>query len=764
MLGQLAGMLSRLYATPLVMVTRSPLLRLRRYFGTDELARLLGAGITIVAPASYDDLDDIRSTLRRGAPVRHPEGGWLLAPGPVNPPMSPAGPPLPKNGPSAPRRWVRDAGPLYRIPTSRQRSAAPTVELSQRRQSPPELPSRAARTPPPQYSPPPAIAAPPDPARRRLNIRVTDPRGKPMHRGLACDQSYLIKVAIGALDAENVLVDPHPFPTGQLPETRQGWELDVVATVDGADIGEYAKELFLPTTGDSWCCDCPPRSIRHLCEERRQWLDVPLHTRPWAGDAAIVVRIYYGVTLLQVAEVAVRVGGDDTAAAFGEITYCRDPSLNDLSRHDGRTMSCHLADNTADRHSLVVNNGYGHPIYFEYVDAQTDRTASALRKALYATHLGPDLVVQHRIGPGGRPVKDFARYVTDLRRLADIGNVAYRALMVDSDGEYRLRKWLSDAARASGRPPVIQLARSGNTRLSLPWQLLYDLPLTDGADRAGECHSVRRWGPGSTETSVPARCPYEDEHDLVGGTICLFGFWGLAHIIEAPPSTPTRLLPRQTSAVEPPKLVAAVNNTLSAYDEHLWRLRDRLHDDFAVAWTWRELRAEAAGGSDVLYFYCHGRFAAHGGLEIKQPVLDLGGGNDEEWITPARLGSWSATTRWAQRRPLVILNGCSTGEDLPDVLAGFVDTFVNSLHGAGVLATEIAVESRAAQYVAEVLLDQLWSGLQTGEAVRAMRWQLLAEGSVFGLAYTPYCDAFLGLPTRARPNASRSPSLVGPSH
>jgi hypothetical protein len=197
--------------------------------------------------------------------------------------------------------------------------------------------------------------------------------------------------------------------------------------------------------------------------------------------------------------------------------------------------------------------------------------------------------------------------------------------------------------------------------------------------------------------------------------------------------------------------VTAVNDTLSQWSDHIGRLAGIVGGgEPPVAHNWRTFWGQAGGGSDLIYFYCHGRFGRRAEHLPEQPMLELG---PKVFITPDRLSAWAKETEWTGRCPLVVLNGCSTGETLPDLLASFVNAFVNSLSAAGVVATEIAVESRAAQYAAEVLIGLLWRGLHVGTAIRAMRWQLLRHGSVLGLAYSPYCDAFLSLPA-SNPNST----------
>lgn len=102
---------------------------------------------------------------------------------------------------------------------------------------------------------------------------------------------------------------------------------------------------------------------------------------------------------------------------------------------------------------------------------------------------------------------------------------------------------------------------------------------------------------------------------------------------------------------------------------------------------------------------------------------------------------------WDVRRPLVVLNGCHTGEMLPDTPVELVTAFVDGLGAAGVIATEITLDAAFAAPAMELFLRPLFAGATVAAAIRVMRWTLLARGNLLGLAYSPYCDARLRLPT-----------------
>jgi CHAT domain-containing protein len=162
------------------------------------------------------------------------------------------------------------------------------------------------------------------------------------------------------------------------------------------------------------------------------------------------------------------------------------------------------------------------------------------------------------------------------------------------------------------------------------------------------------------------------------------------------------------------------------------------------------MREAVRDGADLLYFLCHGRRMPGAGSAEPAMALDLGRGGR---ITAQDVAQWASLVprvRWTDRRPLVVLNGCHTGERLPETLTDFASAFVESTGAAGVLATEVAMERRLACYLMDVFVAAWGEGRGVGAALRSMRWEMLRRGNVMGLAYSPYCDADLRLPRSER--------------
>jgi hypothetical protein len=575
----------------------------------------------------------------------------------------------------------------------------------------------------------------------RLESVVTGPLDVDGLYWLLCNIGERIKESLVGNALEN------PFPAEHLPPTALGWWLTVV--VDGGrDINESDKyTFFLPVDGPSFVCSCTPDGLHHCGDRRLEFLYLGLQTPAEPGLMRLRVMIYLESSLIQALEVSLPVGIQDEVPS-GRIVWSRSESFSELELVARRSASA-FSEQHDGQHRFVFGMGNGVYAAFELGETQAGSLASSLRTRLYHAHFDTD---------GGRLVSrydetlglDRDRYLADLRTLAVQGAHAYQSLLMDADTRRRLRQWLTVEAATLGRPPIIQLARAVNTRLCFPWQLVYDEPMLGDGSTLAICPSVWEFGPGGDKDGeIPAQCPYREDHGYGDGTLCPFGFWGLAHVLEIPPWNSRAQLPTRTSRHPPASLAVAFHDGLAgpAWDHHLaWLIDLSGTAKVKVSTDTRSLRTAITDGVDVLYFLCHGVRTPGVGSAPPGLALDLGEGGR---LTPTDVAAWSRLRppiRWRSRQPLVILNGCHTGEILPDTVTEFVSAFVADTGAAGILTTEITLELSLAITAMESFLEGLWTGMTTGEALRATRWALLRRGNVMGLSYSPYCDADLSLP------------------
>ena len=92
----------------------------------------------------------------------------------------------------------------------------------------------------------------------------------------------------------------------------------------------------------------------------------------------------------------------------------------------------------------------------------------------------------------------------------------------------------------------------------------------------------------------------------------------------------------------------------------------------------------------------------------------------------------------------MFINACHSAELDPAALFNYVDAFVGAGNAAGVIGTEVKVQQDLAMAFAQLFFDGLLTGGATvAQALHRARMEFLAQGNLFGLAYTPYCWADL---------------------
>jgi hypothetical protein len=592
---------------------------------------------------------------------------------------------------------------------------------------------------------------------RHVNVDVLDAAYRlPVSGALRVEAPYLLEVDIGPLRQTGIrAIGAEAFPVHHLPPSDVGWWLELSLSSRDVRCPPGTTPVFLGVVGSAYRCSCRPYT-RHQCGEaaRGPRVGLPFETGG-AGEAELRLVVYHGAAAVQVLRIVLVVGTEDQHSAEdprrvywhhrAEVVFSLTRDLRGLGRFADRAVGIVAAEPVAGRHQLVLNDGEHAPEPFELGEEQAGTAARLLRTGLFAAHL-------EQRGGGWRSWYDtaFAKpavdLVADLHRLAVAGREAHVAAFPDADRRESLRERLARSA-VGGTPATIQVARTANSRVAVPWQLLYEFPVPDRQADAKICPGLADLG----ADPYRIRCRYEDDpgHHGPRGVVCPFGFWGIAYLLEVPPWSRGVDLAERTGADAPATVVAAVNRAAvgAAWSGHRAALDSICRPPEAlVATSTAAVRDAAAAGVDLLYFLCHGRREAHWSGGPDRISLELG---PADRLTPQAVADWAELAprvRWRTRRPLVVLNGCHTGEVLPPTLTEFVSAFVGSLGAAGVLTTEVAMESTLACHAVELLLAHLWGGDGVGVALWRTRRQLLARGNVMGLAYSAYCDVNLRLP------------------
>ena len=293
-----------------------------------------------------------------------------------------------------------------------------------------------------------------------------------------------------------------------------------------------------------------------------------------------------------------------------------------------------------------------------------------------------------------------------------------------------------------------------------PWALVYEYPVPD---EPKFCRIVEeQW----TEDGLRAEpyasslgcCPHanEPDHDK---SLCPFGFWGLAHIVEQPISPitkmtdedPARDVGRKLHSRTPLSLSVAATQDASLNSKTLTQhikdigLIPKISILMPVANDWTKV-GQILANPELVYILCHGEYDKVQGT----PYLGIGPRDDLELhkIFPDKLinllRTMGTAAIWKETGPIIFINGCHTTNLSPGDIFDFVSPFA-AIGATGVIGTEISVDLNVAVEFATSLMTHLAQGHSVCEAIRFVRWSLVNKGNLLGLAYTPYCLADLAV-------------------
>lgn len=324
-----------------------------------------------------------------------------------------------------------------------------------------------------------------------------------------------------------------------------------------------------------------------------------------------------------------------------------------------------------------------------------------------------------------------------LPALADIGHSLYLTLL---DPEGVAGSDFGDVVRFGSVIQVNQVA-SGLGKATVPWAVLYEPEIDYRPGVTSVCPEYTTHG--------PEECPHGDDPTIV----CPWGFWGYRYELEQPPGWRgdgddlPGVLVRSIENERPLQLSAAANTTLQLWREHFDALPEmgdvEVHSVTSTD-ALLELWERLGDRIDLAYFYVH----AGAGPARAEPHLSL----EDAAIGRNNLRAWRKRLglTWTHA-PLVILNGCGTGDYGPDAYSSLINEF-RSYGAGGVVGTECVVsEAIAGTYVTEVLAG-FASGESLGPIMLDVRRRFLLEwNNPSALVYTLYApsDIQLAVPVSA---------------
>jgi hypothetical protein len=567
---------------------------------------------------------------------------------------------------------------------------------------------------------------------RHVNLCFTWPHSRnvlPSNTALQAGRDYELRLDIGERSDDSIVVNPEEFPAHLLPSTDQGTWLDIIVVSDDVELPRSSFPVFLPLHGPGWTCPCPAGQ-RHTCHEqqRGRYLYIPFSVPAEPGIARLRLTVCVDNRQVQSTLVTAEITSVERPGMTQNavIDYTLTASLSDVDAWPSPLLSIGVSPVAPERQSMLVRADKARPLVVGITELQMNAMLAQGRDLL--TQIQDDL-------DGRRLTTDPRRFRQNLKKLAIFGRGLFTKVIPDR----AMRAELRNRLRQRG---VIQVARIGVGGHSIPWGLLYDIPIQDGDPaRIRFCPVIEAWDKlfRADGTFAPA-CPFDASH--TDDTVCPFGFWGFRHIIETPPSMPAgHGLPTRIRTPREPKMIVGYGK-LPQVQGHLDALRAELAGISLEAHDQRAGLINALHTMDLslVYFFCHCRRSDGNRVLSPDPYLEISDGR----ISPNDLAGDDlvALSYWRKNSPLVFINGCQTVGGTLDSWTEFVDAFAQ-MYASGVIGTEIAIRETLARKAAEHIWRSLNQRSTVGEALHSLRMHFLRDNNLLGLAYSAYCSAHL---------------------
>jgi|GEM_PF-1046858 len=520
-------------------------------------------------------------------------------------------------------------------------------------------------------------------------------------------------------------IDETPFPDKTLTQVWNDQEtlfLDVVVTSKDFNINARIKQLSLPRTGAS------------------DNIQLTIKPHKFDGRGHIQVELFYRGYLLQSKQLEVLIIPDSGADIPESLHPPQSSRVNfvttDLLTNDRLAhlperfltidVQVDMQDGSTDLRFLDRTQGNRELVSYE------TNLQSGLGSAIASVRQKLKAIASTKEGYQFKIKGDIVLLNTWLPQLADAGRSLYRSLLPDEKNQI-LGEDKGEKLRAALKPDsVIQINPInpilGLGKATIPWGLLYERKVM-------RCNQLRVCEQFLSHDIDCTNCPSKDDYKVV----CPHAFWGYRYAIEQLPAWTSE----ENSQI--PSLVWEINNSeplhinfnvwrdFRFWRDHLLKLEQLGIVKIMIAEELIELENIWATYSldlDIVYFYCHG------GIDESEqlPYLQLSDDKIYSNFIEACEVNW-------QHRPLVLLNGCATGDYSLESYISLIDDF--RLAGAsGVIATECPVPEMFAEPYAFALLTRVFRGEPLGKAMLAVRREMLQQhlnplGLIYSL-YAPY--------------------------
>ncbi|OPX95693.1 MAG: CHAT domain protein [Syntrophorhabdus sp. PtaB.Bin006] len=602
-----------------------------------------------------------------------------------------------------------------------------------------DAPTRGAETPVVKKMEAESATKPSPPEPRYFNTFFSDETGEgalndrePLIQG----RSYRLCVEVNT-EQRGLGKDISPFPDGALKEAWYDQEtISLTVTISSHDfdltLTDRVLYLDLPRTGNSPVVEF---RVSPRLSEGRGVIQVDVFYRGYKLQSKLVEAYI-------VAAPNVTLPADLEKAQTARVTFTTTEHLDleDLKSLPARVLTVDVSrdqrDNSIDFRFFDRTRG-AKDIIACY---DTRLQPQALETALEGVRLQLKTMVTGGVSSGTGTMDyqwivkgDDARLQYWLPQLARAGRYLYRALLPENQTQVEDRD-RGERLRAVLEPDTVIQVNPVLGVVTIPWALLYEREIMPGPTTR-VCEHYKEHGPAGHD------CPERNDPTVV----CPYAFWGYRYAIEQLPcwtDDEERGLPplvRAISNSRPLQISLNVWKNFRYWRNHMTRIEDSGDVVVLVAEEIGQLQEvwKAHGTElDIVYFYCHG-----GRDEImKQPYLELSDGRIES------LSMESLAPKWPHN-PLVLLNGCATGDYGPESYVSLISDFRDA-GASGVVGTECPVPELFAEAYAASLLPRVFRGQPVGPAMLDTRRQfLLEEKNPLGLVYTLYAAQEITLAT-----------------
>jgi hypothetical protein len=223
------------------------------------------------------------------------------------------------------------------------------------------------------------------------------------------------------------------------------------------------------------------------------------------------------------------------------------------------------------------------------------------------------------------------------------------------------------------------------------------------------------------------------------------GFWGFRHYIGIPLSVEDGTIQGKILAGDDLNVVVAVYEDIEGIETHLKEVNTLVTGQS----RFKRAKMNYAKSKDQLIDYLsrspHIVYLLGHGTDSKEHFPEFTVGPKDRTFMIKQVYFSDNKISWEQSHPLILLNGCHTGDVKPEQYFNFIEPMLGRYKASGVIGTEITIYPAMAIVFAHKFLEEFLGGEPAGRAVRDARLEVLKNYNPLGLVYNPFLSSGLTL-------------------